>query len=244
MRKRIQVVGVLSAEDVRRKIVEGGVTVVVDVLRCTTTMAAALANGAEAVVPVSTIEEAMKYREVPGCVLAGERGGVKPEGFHLGNSPLEFTEDRVRGKTVILTTTNGTKAVMMAKECSLEVIAGSIVNASSVATEACKLAEKLNLKLYVLAVGTEGRFSLEDVVGCGKIIELLPPGEYDMDEEAIAALGVARGAEGKIFEEITKSAHARKLLEIGFAEDVRFAAMLDLLNVVPILRGTSMVPLS
>ena len=109
---------------------QGKVVVVIDVLRATTTMTVALDQGAAKVIPVESIEECLSYKDKPNHILAGERGGQKVEGFNYGNSPFEFMDGVVNGKTLVLTTTNGTRAITMASSAK-EVLIGGFLNFSA-----------------------------------------------------------------------------------------------------------------
>jgi len=118
--------------------VAGGIAVVIDVLRASTTIVTALAHGAAAVAPRRSIEEALAAAaDRPGAVLGGERGGVMIAGFDLGNSPLEYAPDRVAGRPVVITTTNGTAALAVCRDAA-EVLVGAIVNRTAVAATAVK----------------------------------------------------------------------------------------------------------
>ena len=142
-------------------------TVVIDVLRASSSVITALNNGAREVIPVETMEFAMKISGGQN-LLAGERNAMKIEGFDLGNSPLEFTEETVKGKSVILYTSNGSKAFVRAK-FSEHLYVCSFMNIEAVAN---KLLED-EKDFIVLCAGSNGMFSLEDTVCAGKLIELV-----------------------------------------------------------------------
>jgi len=159
--------------------VRDAVCVVFDVLRATTTAVAALAAGACGVAPVSCIAEALEWRRRdPGVVLAGERDGVRISAevsggveFDLGNSPREFTEARVKDRTVVMTTTNGTRAI---RACALAraVFAGGLVNAGALALA---LREYSDASLILVCGGTYEDMAYEDVLGAGAVLSRLEP---------------------------------------------------------------------
>jgi 2-phosphosulfolactate phosphatase len=151
--------------------VAGRTVFVIDVLRATTTMCAALANGARACVPVGSIDDAMRLAQTlerREILLAGERGSVRIEGFDLGNSPLEMTAQAVHGKTVIMTTTNGTEALLATGLAAGVYIAAGVNLSAAVARAKEVLAEADDL--LVLCAGREGEFGLDDAYAAGRLI--------------------------------------------------------------------------
>lgn len=171
----------------------GRSVVVVDVLRATTTIAVALANGAKAVLPAGSTDEAMRIAqnlERDAVVLAGERKSERIPGFALGNSPAEFGPDVVAGKTIVMTTTNGT-AALVATQGAREVIAAAAVNFSAAAAW-CRAALAANGDLVIVCAGREKQFALEDAFAAGRLAKvLLPEGgsrSVDINDSAIASL--------------------------------------------------------
>lgn len=182
------------------------IVVVIDVLRATSTIVTALANGAKAVVPMLTPDEARSLAQ-PDDLLAGERGSLPLPGFALGNSPLEFTAERVAGKRIILTTTNGTRALLAAKGAR-RVLLASLLNMGAVADELKKdlarsaafkgeafpvqgdnpAREDIPGKVTFLCSGTRGRFSLEDTLCAGGIISRLLGETQEIDPDLVWGL--------------------------------------------------------
>jgi len=201
-----------------------GVCLVIDVLRATSTIVTALSNGALFVRPVEKVKEAENMRE-KDALLCGERGGLKIKGFDLGNSPLEYKKEIVKGKKIILTTTNGTRVVKLLR-CS-KIIAVSFLNVSSVVNFV-----KDSEEISIVCSGTEGNFSLEDFLLAGMIVKLL--GREDLDDASKVAMRYYESVEN-IEAEIRRSSHAQKLIRLGFEKDVIFCSRIDLFNVVPIL---------
>ena len=223
----------------------GGTVVVIDVLRASTTITHALASGAAEVIPCLEVDDARAVAaEFPtgAAVLGGERGGLPIEGFHLGNSPIDYTRRKVEGKTVAFTTTNGTKAMMHCRQAA-EVLIGSFVNLSAV-YESISRAEHLHL----LCAGTGGRITREDVLFAGAIAaRALADGrpDHELNDSARLAADAWGGVERLQAETIDGSliaaVHAalkrtqggRNLKALGLEGDLDTAAQIDRFNIVP-----------
>ncbi len=199
--------------------------VVVDVLRATSTIAQALAAGYRRVLCCAEIEEAWALRERLGeGVLAGERRAAAIPGFDLGNSPREFLEPR--GDTLILSTTNGTRAIVAAAANAGTVLAGSLLNLDAVV----RAAREAGSDVEVVCAGVEGRFTLDDAYCAGRIAELLGGERSDAAE---AAVRVARSF-GSALEGLRASENP---LHEKLGEDVDWCARESVLTVVPRLAG-------
>ncbi len=201
-----------------------GLVVLVDILRASSTITAALGEEALVVKPVATVEEALLYRK-RGFLVAGERGGLPPEGFDLGNSPREAY--RMARQKVVLTTTNGTKALGFVKQAGA-VCAGSFLNLSAVVHFAERFEE-----VVALCAGTEGALSLEDFLFAGYLGKELP-GHPSQNDAAVVARHYARGVVD-LREEILEGKHAQRLRNLGLEEDVLFCAEIDRYDVLPLL---------
>lgn len=212
--------------------VQGRTVVVIDVLRATTTIAVALANGARAVVPAGSTEEALRIAqnlERDDVVLAGERKSVRIPGFALGNSPMEFAPDVVHGKTVVLATTNGTPALQTTHSAK-EVLTLAAVNFGSV-VQRCRVVLEETGDLAIMCAGREKQFALEDAFAAGRLTKvLLPEGglrRVDVNDGGLAALELARHYGERWLRAFRASAHGRVLAELGFREDLKVAAIED-----------------
>ena len=215
--------------------VTGRAVIVLDVLRSTTTIVAALANGAKAVVPAASSDEAVRMTqslEKDGFLLAGERKCVKIPGFALGNSPREMTPDVVAGKTVFLATTNGTPA-LVASAGGEPVLVGGAVNFGALAERARELFVTRG-DLVVVCAGREREFALEDAYTAGRIVKAVKKGtrKVDLNDAATVALALTTTYEDwdAAFE---ASEAARQLEEAGLGDDVGFCAKPDRFAVVP-----------
>lgn len=228
----------------RRAAERGDVTVVIDVFRCSSTIVTALSNGAAGILPVRTVKAARQLHEVhPSYLLAGERRGVKPKDFDLGNSPREFIREIVEGKRIILTTTDGTKA-LQASRGSGSILVGSLLNAEAVSKALYEIAEREGWGISLIASGLKGRASLEDILCAGKIMEYLPKEKISLSDAAFTALLASKGAGDAIDKISLSSVHGRFLKNIGLGEDLHFCTRLNIFGVVPIMKGDEISPMS
>ena len=219
--------------------VAGRTVVVVDILRATTCIAVALTNGAKAVLPAASSDEALRIAqnlERDAVVLAGERKSLRIPGFALGNSPGEFTTAAVGGKTVVMTTSNGTQA-LIAAQGAREVIAGAAVNFSAVVARA-RAALQDHGQLLVLCGGGDRQFALVDAFAAGRLTKvLLPEGglkQVEVNDGALAALELARHYGERWGRALKASTHGRELAALGFRTDLEACATQDSHPVLPL----------
>jgi 2-phosphosulfolactate phosphatase len=215
----------------------GKTSVVIDALRATTTIITALENGAKEIIPVGTVEFAVK---VSGgmfgwqTLLGGERNTKKIEGFALGNSPLEYSSNVVSGKSVVLYTTNGTKAIAKAKFSS-ELFICAFLNISALA----KHLASLNSDLEIICSGRLNNFSMEDSVCAGKLISEIEKINNNLilfdSARASQALGKSFGK--NILNMMRDTEHGKLLIENGFEEDLAFCSKLNNSSAIPYLHG-------
>ncbi len=222
----------LTGAPPRGQDVAGACAVVVDVLRATSTVAAALGHGAACVIPRTDVDEAFEARaelerrgEEP--LLGGERGGFKVPGFDLGNSPLEYGAERVAGKSLILCTSNGTAALELCHGAS-RLYAASFVNAGATAAAVAKGAEPVIL----CCAGKEGAPSLEDVCCAGLIAaSLLKVYRYEADDATTMAYLCWKYYAADVRRLLKTCNHGRHLAGLGFEEDLAFCSQVDALPV-------------
>jgi len=225
-----------TAKDAVRAVEHGDLIIVVDVLRCTSSIVNALANGAKAVIPTETLKEAYRLREQhPNYLLVGERKGRKPEGFDLGNSPLEFVREVVDGKTVIMTTTSGTRALVRCRRAE-HVLVGAFLNAGAVAKKAAEIAQRNKADVSFALAGEKGLFSLEDSLCAGAVASEFPAGTFDLSDKALAAVLGFERVKDALSEYVRKTRHAKHLTELGFRRDIEFSCMLNHFGIVPVYR--------
>jgi 2-phosphosulfolactate phosphatase len=216
--------------------------VVIDTLRATSTIISALMAGAREVVPAATAEEAVKIAQALGTertLLCGERKAVKIPGFHLGNSPLEYTPDVVGGKSLVLTTTNGTIALLKSRMAD-RVFCSALLNARAVAQRLHAL-DPLNVT--ILCAGTNENFSFEDALAAGAIVSQLQSFDFRsvaLHDSARAASVLFESEQQDLYSAMASGDHGSLLLRLGMERDVRFCAQLDIPDaVVPELVGST-----
>jgi 2-phosphosulfolactate phosphatase len=208
--------------------------VVIDVLRATSVMVHAMAQGALEIIPVATVEEA--FQEAKGfprdsIVLGGERESKKIPGFDLGNSPKEYVGERVKGKILILTTTNGTKAFHLVSS-GKEILAGSFFNIGAIAQRCIELGRDL----LIFPSGDEGNFSLEDSICGGMLIELITKREKKQTSLTDASYGAQvlyQRFKSNLLEAFCLSHHGKELIKHGFRGDLAYCAQIDMADIVP-----------
>jgi 2-phosphosulfolactate phosphatase len=222
--------------------ISGKPVLVVDVLRTTTTIVSALANGAKAVLPAATPDEALRLAanlERDTVLLAGERGMDRIEGFALGNSPGEMVEEAVRGKTIVMATTNGTGA-LLAAEPGRPVMVGAITNFAA-AAERAKEAFAEHGEIVILCSGRERTFALEDAYVAGRFAQALVPSKLrrkaEFNDAALAALELTRRFGDKWKIAVSGSAAAKALKRAGYKADVAAVTEVDTQTIVPEYSG-------
>ncbi|MCZ6917577.1 MAG: 2-phosphosulfolactate phosphatase [Gemmatimonadetes bacterium] len=222
----------LTAHDI-----QGRPVLVIDVLRATTTIVTALGNGAKAVLPASGADDAIRLAnnlERDDVLLAGEQGYRPIEGFACGNSPTEMTAEKVAGMTLVMTTTNGTSA-LLATDHGDPVFVGAPANFSAAAARAREALEAKG-ELIILCSGREGRFALEDAYVAGRFArEILPSRAkgVELDDAAIAAQQLVRRYGDRWKGAVGASVAARRLKELGLGADVAAATEVDKFDIVP-----------
>jgi 2-phosphosulfolactate phosphatase len=218
--------------------IAGRPVLVIDVLRATTTVVAALAHGARAVLPVASGDEALRLAKDlnrEDVLLAGERGYRMIEGFAFGNSPQEVMGDKVKGMTLIMSTSNGTPA-LLATDPARPVLIGAAVNFSAAAAAAKTVFEETG-ELVILCAGQDRRFALEDAYTAGRFArEILPPRlprSFEVNDAAIAAKELVRHYGDRWKRAFAASSSARKLHDLGLDHDVAAATEVDRYDIVP-----------
>lgn len=200
--------------------VEGQVCIVIDVLRASSTIVTMLERGCERVVAAAHVDEARELRErLPDHLLCGEAGGLPPEGFDYGNSPLEFSGLDLRGKSAILATTNGTRALADVVEAgAAKVLVGCLLNRTAVAEAARTMAREQKAGVVIACAGDIDSSEEDYAVG-----------------RSIAALLEGRTLEADVAQQVRDSRHAQALRRLGLEADVVYCAQADLSQVVPLL---------
>jgi 2-phosphosulfolactate phosphatase len=216
--------------------------VVIDVLRASTTITYAMNAGAREVIPVSSVDQAMKIVGnlfSTSTILCGERGGKRIEGFKLGNSPSEYTPEAVEGKALILTTTNGAVALTKAKYARHCFVA-CFVNLSAVVAALSDLPDLNETGLVIICSGREDDFSLEDSVCAGMLLSKLIENisNIELTDSARTVLSDYESFGEDILGTLLLSDHGKYLASIGFEEDIRVASIVDSVPIVPVMEQT------
>jgi 2-phosphosulfolactate phosphatase len=221
----------LAKKDLREKAV-----VVIDALRATSTMIVAFENGCSAFIPVLTDKEARErvaLQKDTALLLGGEREAMPIEGFDLGNSPRDYRPEKVRGKVVVITTTNGTRALIAARKAA-EVFIGAFLNLSALS----RRLEEVGREVIIACAGDEDLFSLEDAVCGGAIVDRLEKVVLPLlkSDSAMAAKVLYEYGESDIYGMLAASKWGQHLERIGMGKDVRICAQIDSSKLVPVYR--------
>lgn len=221
----------LSPELIHLYDLKGRVVVIVDVLRASSTMITALANGVHSIRAFASVHACKSMRR-NGYIIAGERGGQKLDDFDLGNSPLNYLDEEYLGEKLAMTTTNGTLAID--KSCDAEkVVIAAFLNINAVAEY---LKAKPN-NVLIFCAGWKGKVNLEDTLFAGALTEMLKD-EFESECDApLAAAAIYRDSENELFDYLKKSSHVQRLKRLGIEEDIKFCLTPNQYNIVPVLQG-------
>lgn len=210
----------------------GKTTVIIDVLRATSTIITAINNGAKEIVPVATVEFAVK---VSGgmfggqTLLGGERNTKKIEGFALGNSPFEYSKEVVENKSIVFYTTNGTKAIAKAKY-SENLFTCSFLNITAIVNQLISL----QTDVEIICSGRNNYFSLEDSVCAGMLVSKLKNhySDFELNDSAKASLILYEKLGSNILQMLKTSEHGKILIENGFKADLEYCSKIDMFDIV------------
>ena len=213
--------------------------VAIDVLRATSAIVTAFEHGVKEIIPVSTVEEAIAWKQ-KGYLAGAERNGQIVEGFEFGNSPFAYMKPELRGKSVVLTTTNGTKAINLAA-ASHKVLVGALLNLQAIIDYFVAHPQDVLL----LASGWQGKFNLEDSICAGAIAEaLVDSGNYFSDEDStIASVFLFQKARQNYFGFLKASSHRRRLRNLNLNEDIKYCLTPNTSRVIPVYKNGALVPL-
>ena len=206
------------------------VVVVIDVLRATSAICTAFHYGVDKIIPVSTLDQAIEYKD-KGFHVAAERKGKIVSGFEFGNSPLTYTNDKLKDQTLVLTTTNGTKAINMAKDIE-HLLIGSFLNLDAIINYLIEL----NKSALILGSGWENKFCLEDSICAGAISEqLLKTNKFESNNDStIAAKYLFLSAKSNYFGYLKASSHRKRLKKLNLNEDIKYCLTPNQTDVIPV----------
>lgn len=213
------------------------IVVVIDVLRATSAMCAGFDNGIQAIIPVPTVEEAWEYKK-KGYLAGAERKGQIVEGFDFGNSPFSYMREDFRGKEVVLTTTNGTKSLDVAKDAEI-VVVGSFLNLDALSQWLAKQGKNV----LCLCSGWQDKFNLEDTICAGAISDyLINTGHFtSVEDSSIAAKYLYLSAKDNYMGYLKSSSHRRRLKNLNLNEDIKYCLTPNQTTVIPILKNGKLV---
>lgn len=225
-----------SVQSFQEEELRGKSAVIIDVLRASSTIITALSNGARKVIPVADMSDAMKIAttmDQKDYLLCGEKNGQKIEGYHLGNSPAEYTPEVVSGKTLIFNTTNGTKAIKKASLAN-QIYVGTFLNQQSILEAIAEHDDEVIL----VCSGWQGRLSIEDTLFAGSLIHHLSGGQLPdtAKDGAKVAFGLYEKYKHDLLGTINKSDHAKRLAELVPNGDISFCCKVNEFNVLPGMR--------
>jgi len=219
--------------------IEDYIVVIIDIFRATSSICYGIENGAEAIIPVSEVEECAAYREKGlDHLLAAERNGEVVDGFDFGNSPFSYTKDKVAGKTIVLTTTNGTHALHLSRKAK-KIVIGSFLNLTAL----CNWLKAGQENILLVCAGWNNNFNLEDTLFAGAIVEVLKECNLEVDDPAIAANDLYRLAKDDLNGYLKKTSHSERLKQLGIEADIAFCLNVDLTTAIPVLDGDRLIKL-
>jgi len=220
--------------------VEDYIVVIIDIFRATSSICYGIENGAEAIIPVSEVEECAAYREKGlNYLLAAERNGEVVAGFDFGNSPFAYTAEKVAGKTVVLTTTNGTHALHLSRNAK-KIVIGSFLNLTAL----CNWLKTQDENILMVCAGWKNNFNLEDTLFAGAVIEQLKGDGYVLDDPALAANDLFQIGKNDISLYLSKTSHGERLKKLGIEQDIAFCLQVDIATAIPVLEGEKLVKLA
>lgn len=218
--------------------IEGRIVVVIDIFRATSSICFGFENGAEEIIPVASVEECRSY-EGKGYLLAAERNGEVVEGFDFGNSPFSYTKEKVAGKKVVLTTTNGTHAIREAISAK-KIIIGSFLNLDAL----CEWLADQNEDVLLLCSGWKNKFNLEDTLFAGAVVTTLKDSFTHHCDAAIAAEDMYLLAKDNLRSYLYKSSHSQRLKELNIEDDIQFCLKQNICSVIPELQDGKLVAMT
>lgn len=211
--------------------------VVIDIFRATSAICAAFESGIDSLIPVATLEEAIKYKK-QGFLVGAERSAEVVDGFDFGNSPLTFKDNKFKDKSIVLTTTNGTRAIEIAKNAS-RVVIGAFTNFSAV----CDYVEKEDKDVLLLCAGWKDRFNLEDTLFAGAVAQKISKNLRftNLSDSSIASINMYDAAKNDMYDFLGESSHRKRLSRLNLEEDIIYCLTLDQSNIVPVIEGDVIV---
>lgn len=219
---------------------DASIVVIIDVLRATSAICTAFHHGAEKIIPVATVEEAKEYKKM-GYMTGAERDAVPVDGFDFGNSPFSYMGDIVKGKTIAITTTNGTQAINVARD-AYKIVIGSFLNLTALTH--WLIGEKRDVLL--LCSGWKNKFNLEDALFAGAVTEaiLTASSNYKLGDACLALKYLYAMAKNNPYKFLNYSSHKERLARLNLKKDIKYCLTPDQTNVIPILKEGALMNLA
>lgn len=216
---------------------EESIVVIIDIFRATTAICTAFHHGAKGIIPVASVEEARAFME-KGMLAGAERNAIKLEGFDFGNSPYDYMGDHVIGKTIALTTTNGTQAIDVSKD-AYKVVIGAFTNISAL----CDWLVSQNRNILLLCSGWKNRFNLEDSLFAGAMTAELTKRnpEFKLGDACLALEYLYQMAKKNPIKFLGRASHKERLSRLHLKDDIRYCLQPDLTDCIPILENGVLV---
>lgn len=222
---------IISADYIQEDIIKNKIVIVIDVFRATSVITTAINNGCKEIIPVLTVEEAIKLRDSElhkNYLLGGERQAQKIPGFDLSNSPLEYAEEVVKGRNIILTTTNGTKALTRSVG-AYKILIGCMLNASAIAREAIKY----DRDIVIVNSGTNGQFSIDDFICTGCILNEMKQVTDDIEMSDICKAAYLTYVNNDASEYVKNARHYKVMMSLNLERDVKYCLQLNKFDIIP-----------
>lgn len=218
---------------------DDAIVVVIDILRATSAMCTAFEYGVDKMIPVASLEEAQDYKN-KGFLVGAERNGIQIEGFDFGNSPYGYMTEKIKGQTIVISTTNGTQAIEAARN-AYKIVIGAFTNISSL----CDWLIKQNRNVVLLCSGWKNKLNLEDSVFGGAVTErLLKTNLFQTGDGALAAMFLYQQTQENPVKFFHNSSHSRRLAAMGLKKDIKYCFTLDKTKIIPVLEGKYLVRLN
>ena len=213
------------------------IVVVIDIFRATSAIVTAFYNGVSKMIPVATVEEAKEYQR-NGFLAAAERNGEMIEGFELGNSPFGYMNNKVKGKTIAISTTNGTQAIEASRKAT-KVLVGSFLNLNVL----CEYLASQKKDVILVCAGWKNKFNLEDTIFAGAVVEkLTSESGYEITcDSAIASKHLYNIAKHDLFEFLGNSSHRNRLAKLDLERDIKYCLTPNQCPVIPVMEGKYLV---
>lgn len=215
------------------------IVVVIDIFRATSAIVTAFYNGVSKMIPVATVDEAKEYQK-NGYLAAAERDGEMIEGFEIGNSPFGYMNNKVKGKIIAISTTNGTQAIEVSKKAS-KVLVGSFLNLDVL----CKYLSEQKKDVILVCAGWKNKFNLEDTLFAGAVVSKLTTesGFQTMCDSAIASHHLYNMAKNDMYEFLSNSSHRNRLAKLDLERDIKYCLTPNQCPVIPVMEGKYLVRL-